>query len=173
MPIVIVVTENEVKRDAIYDAFKEYFYYEEINIEMIKVLSNVPRQPFDQETILGANQRIKNLKKEILDNKKEYDYLVAVEAGVIQLEENWYNIQFILIENKEGKQSSGFSQAFMIPAQYINTVKNTSINTVFKRLFGEERDGLYIITHGITERAKCIKDGTVMALAGLVNGERW
>ena len=172
MPTVIVASDNKVKRNAINDAFKEYFS-ERINIKMISVLSDVPRQPFGQETVMGAKRRMKKLKKCTKKFQIKYDFLVAVEAGVINLNGYWYNIQFVLIEDSKGKESSGISQGFCIPPQYISKVKATSINRVFVDLFGERKDWLEVITHEYSNRRKCIKDATVMALAGVVNGPEW
>jgi non-canonical (house-cleaning) NTP pyrophosphatase len=48
---------------------------------MINVASNVSNQPIDEETQIGAFNRINNLYK-LLQNK-EYDYLISIENGVM------------------------------------------------------------------------------------------
>lgn len=169
---IFVATENIMKTQAVKETFKEYFD-EETNVEMVSASSEVPRQPINEATIIGAQNRIKNLKSLLEERKQQYDFLVAVEGGIVQLRQNWYNIQFVLIENNHGKRSSGISQAFEIPTKYIDKAKATSINVVFANIFGKEKDGLEIITHGLTERTESIRQGVRMALAGLLNGEKW
>ncbi len=169
MPIVIVATENVQKVKAVYKAFMEYFD-EEVIMETVKVESGVPKQPVNSETIRGAEKRINNVKRKV---NKKYDYIVAVEGGIMYLGRDWYNMQFVLIEDSTGKRSSGISQAFCIPHKYVKSVINSSINQVFVKQFQQPGDGLSVITHGIIERRDCIKQGTIMALAGLLNGDIW
>ena len=79
MPIVIVATENVQKVKAVYKAFMEYFD-EEVIMETVKVESGVPKQPVNSETIRGAEKRINNVKRKV---NKKYDYIVAVEGGIM------------------------------------------------------------------------------------------
>jgi len=74
---VIVASENPVKIEAVKSAFKVYFH--DVSIEGFQVGSGVSVQPLtDIETITGARNRVKELRKRIYDA----DNRVAIEGGV-------------------------------------------------------------------------------------------
>lgn len=172
MTNVIIGTENPQKREAVREAFEIYFG-DEINVEMINVSSDVPKQPLNSQIMEGAENRIQNMKHSI--RSEEYDFLVSVEAGIMQIGKRYYNLQYVLVENmKTGKKSTGISQMMEVPKKYINFAVKTSINNVFRMLFGNDlTDGISILTKGEIERRGLIKSGAVMALAGQVNQDIW
>ena len=168
MTNVIIGTENPQKRDAIRDAFEIYF--DDVNVTMLSVSSEVPKQPMNLEIPRGAENRIRNMKPLVSDEK--CDFLVSVEAGIMQIGKRYYNLQYILVENmKTGKKSTGISQMMEIPKKHIKLARKTSINNVFRNVFGDDKiDGISILTKGETERGALIRNGAVMALAGQLNG---
>lgn len=172
MTNVIIGTENPQKREAVREAFEIYFG-SEINVEMINVSSDVPKQPLNSQIMEGAENRIRNLKHFIRD--EEYDFLVSIEAGIMQIGLRYYNMQYVVVENaKTGKRSTGISQMIEIPQKYVNFAVKTSINNVFRMIFGNDlTDGITILTKGEIERRGLIKSGAVMALAGQVNSDIW
>ena len=172
MTIVIVGTENPQKREAIRDAF-EYYFGDDLKVDMVSVDSEVPKQPRDSEIIRGAENRIRNMHK--LETSKKCDYLVSVEAGIMEIDNRYYNLQYVLIENtKTGKKSTGISQMLEVPGKHVDVAIGTSINNLFRTLFGGDSvDGVSILTRGATERGAMIRGGAVMALAGQLNGETW
>lgn len=169
---IIIATENPQKRDAVREAFKIYVD-DEINVNMISVSSEVPKQPINSQIIRGAENRIRNMKSLIAG--ENYDFLVSVEAGIMQIGKRYYNLQYVLVENaRTGKKSTGTSQLLEIPKKYIKLAKNSSINNVFRNIFGcDKEDGISILTRGGTERGAMIQNGAVMALAGQLNGDIW
>lgn len=172
MTNVIIGTENPQKREAIREAFKIYFG-DEINVEMINVSSEVPKQPLGSQIMRGAENRIRNMKH--LITCEECDFLVSVEAGIMRIGKRYYNLQYVLVENmKTGKQSTGTSQWLEVPKKYVGLARKTSINNIFRTIFGSDLiDGVSILTHGEVERRGLIKNGAVMALAGQVNDNTW
>ena len=169
---IVVGTENPQKRDAIREAFKLYFG-DEVNAIMVSVDSEVPKQPVDDQIMRGAENRIKNMHN--LTMREKCDFLVSVEAGIMRIGKRYYNLQYVLVENtKTGKKSTGISQLLEVPKKYVNLATTTSINNVFRTIFGSDRvDGVSILTHGQSERGAMIRGGTVMALAGQLNGDIW
>lgn len=169
---VIVGTENPQKRKAIEVAFTKYF--DDVSVKMVSVSSGVPKQPIgDSEIVRGAENRIRNLKPLFASNK--FDYLVSVEAGIMRIGKRYYNMQYVLIENtKTGKKSTGTSQLLEVPKKYVKIAVKSSINNVFRRLFGNDKiDGVSLLTHNEVERENLICNGAIMALAGQINGEKW
>lgn len=172
MTNVIIGTENPQKRDAVRDAFKIYFG-SDVNVQMINVASDVPKQPLDSQIMAGAENRIKNLKRSIIG--KDYDFLVSVEAGIMHIGKRYYNMQYVMVENtRTGKRSTGISQLLEIPKKHVHFAATTSINNLFRTLFGnDDIDGISILTNGEAERGAMIRNGAVMALVGQLNGDIW
>lgn len=172
MTSVLLGTENPQKKEAIREAFR-YYFGDELKVDMVSVDSEVPKQPRDSEIIRGAENRIRNM--HMLETSKKCDYLVSVEAGIVQMGKRYYNLQYVLIEDtKTGKKSTGISQMFEVPGKYVNFALKSSINNVFRTLFGGDRvDGVSILTRGAAERGSMIREGAVMALAGQLNGDIW
>lgn len=164
MTIVKVATTNAVKLEAIESAFRQYF--DEIKIIAEKVESGVAEQPTNDLIFQGAENRLDLLKKE------NYDFLVACEGGLLNQMGYWFNIQAVLIEDKNGKRGMGMSQGYEIPRQYIQAAINTSIAAVLDDVF-EGRGGIRELTRGYCRRGDLIKDATIMALTRVLNGSKW
>lgn len=172
MTNVIIGTENPQKREAVKEAFRLYFG-NEVNVEMVNVSSDVPKQPLNSQIMEGAENRIRNMKHSV--RVEDYDFFVSVEAGILQIGNKSYNVQYVVVEDaKTGKKSTGISQMIEIPPQYVEFALKTSINNVFRMIFGNDlTDGISILTRGNIERKGLIKSGAVMALAGQVNQDIW
>ncbi len=172
MTTVVIGTENPQKRDAIREAFRVYFN-DDVNVDMINVDSEVPKQPMDDQIIRGAENRIRNMKPLVPWGK--YDFFVSVEAGIMRIGKRYYNLQYVLVENtRTGKKSTGISQMIEVPKKYIKLATRSSINNVFRTIFGDDKvDGISILTRNQIERGALIRAGAVMALAGQMNGEIW
>ena len=161
-----VGSANHIKLDAITIAFEHYF--EDVQVRGYDVESHVPSQPVDDEVYQGAENRLMELKKDL----EEYDYLVSCEAGLIYQHGRYFNVQIVLIEDKNGKKGFGLSQGFEIPRKYEQEVINSSIAKMLNRVF-EGKGGIRVLSKGQFTRTKLIEDATVMALARVLNGEIW
>lgn len=166
MTNVVIGTENPQKRDAIRNAFEIYF--DNVNVSMLSVSSEVPKQPMNSEIPRGAENRIRNMKP-LVTNDDQCDFLVSVEAGIMKIGRRYYNLQYILVENvKTGKKTTGISQMIEIPKKYIKLARKTSINNVFRTVLGDA-NGISGLTKGEVDRGVLIRDGAIMALAGQLN----
>lgn len=165
-----IATTNPVKIEAIKEVFERYFSTDNLKIQAIHASSGVSEQPINEEVFEGALNRIKNVKKEI--EKNEYDYIVSCEGGLICLAGRWFNTQVVMIEDKKEKQSTGLSQSYPIPQKYVKRIMETSIATVLDEIFKGE-GGIRKLTRNEITRKELVKSGTVMALTGIINGDKW
>lgn len=168
MTIVKVASKNALKVEGISCAFK--YYFNDLQIESIQVKSEVSVQPIGEEVFIGAENRLNELKK--LYKSNEYDYLVSCEGGLIKQYNQWFNVQVVMVEDGNGKISTGLSQSYPIPKKYINKIINTELSFVFDELFGG-KGGTRMITKDVLTRVDLIKNGTIMALTGMLNGDIW
>ncbi|MCI8470567.1 MAG: DUF84 family protein [Clostridia bacterium] len=122
---ILMGTENPGKIEGARQAFAKYCT--NFEIEGIAVDSEVGNQPFDEEILLGAKNRIKNLRKYAEENEIEVDYFIASEAGIINLLGDWIDINAAVVENSIGYQSVGISQGFPIPEKYMDEIKQSEL----------------------------------------------
>ena len=163
---VVAATMNIVKLAAIKVAFEHY--YENVQVRGYVVESKVPEQPIHEEVYKGAENRLKNLK----EISEDYDFLVSCEAGLIEQCGHWFNVQFVLVESKDGKRRAGFSPGFEIPEKYVMQAIKTSVADVLDDVF-DGAGGIRVLSKDMFTREKLIHDGTIMALSGFLNGEKW
>ncbi|NCC70789.1 non-canonical purine NTP phosphatase [bacterium] len=98
MKKVIIASKNPVKINAVKLAFEKYFNEDLFIFEGIEVFSEVSDQPLsDLETYNGANNRVNNAMKEILDA----DYYVGIEGGIEKKNDfDWEVFAWIVIKSK-------------------------------------------------------------------------
>lgn len=173
---ILMGTKNPGKIEGAKKAFEEYF--ENIEIEGIAVPSEVNDQPIDNEIFLGAKNRVKNLKLYAKENNLEADFYIASEAGIINFDGDWVDINTAIIESKDGFQTIGTSQGFQIPERYMPEIKETELGKVMDKIFdgdnlGKGKGGISRLTKDVVSRIELTKNAFVMALIGHINGDIW
>ena len=173
---ILMGTKNPGKIEGARQAFSKYF--ENVEIEGISVDSEVGDQPVNEEIILGAKNRVKNLKKYAEENNLNVDFFIASEAGITNLLGNWVDINGAVVEDSKGFQSIGTSQGFPIPDKYIDEILETELGKVLDKIFhGKElskgKGGISFLTHDEISRIDLTRNAFIMALTSHVNGELW
>ena len=173
---ILMGTKNPGKIQGAKEAFEKYF--DNVEIEGIKVSSEVGDQPFNKEILLGAKNRVKNLKKYAKENNIEVDYFVASEAGISNLLGEWIDINAAVIEDNNGIQSVGISQGFQIPDKYIDEIRETELGKVMDKIFeGQElakgKGGISYLTKDEVSRIDLTRNAFIMALIKYINGDLW
>ena len=173
---ILMGTKNLGKIEGVKRAFKRYF--DNVEIEGIPVDSEVGAQPINKEIVIGARNRVKNVKEYAKKNNIDADYYVASEAGITDLLDEWIDINTVVIENKEGKQSVGTSQGFPIDAKYIDEITSTELGKVMDRIFKRHglntgKGGISILTHDEVSRIDLTENACIMALIKFINQGVW
>ena len=173
---ILMGTKNPGKIEGAKQAFEKYF--NNIEIEGISVESEVSNQPINKEIIIGAKNRVKNLKKYARNNNIEADFYISSEAGVTDFLGEWIDINLAYIEDKNGMQSVGTSQGFPIPEKYIDEIKETELGKLMDKLFNEKemgkgKGGINILTKEEVTRIDLTKNAFIMALTTFVNDNIW
>lgn len=110
---ILVGSKNPVKINAVKEAFEKHFG--EVEVLGISVPSNVPDQPINEETLIGAENRARNLFNFNKEQNLNADYFVGVEGGIINQHNRWFAFGGMCIINKEGKIAFGTSPHFELP----------------------------------------------------------
>lgn len=169
-------TKNPGKIEGARQAFEKYF--DSVEIEGISVESEVGNQPFNEEILQGAKNRIKNLKEYANTNNIKADFYIASEAGITNLLGEWIDINAVIIEDSKGFQSIGTSQGFPIPDKYIEEIKETELGKVMDRLFsgkelGKGKGGISFLTKDEITRIDLTRNAFIMALTRFINEDIW
>lgn len=163
----VIATENPGKIQGAKEAFGTYFPNFNIEIRGCKVVSDAPEQPFYDEILQSARGRVDFLLKN--NDFKDVDYYLASEAGIIKILDKYININLALVRDKNGYESVGISQGFMIPENLINDVKEQSLGKVLDRLLNakdlsKNLGGIYNLSGGIINRVDLVKNSFITAL---------
>lgn len=173
---ILIGTKNMGKIEGAKQAFEKYF--RNVEIEGIKVPSEVGDQPINEEIFEGAKNRVKNVKEYAKSNDIKADFYIASEAGITNLLGEWIDINVAVIEDNNGFQTIGSSQGFQIPEKYVKEIIDTELGKVMDKLFSKNnlnigKGGISILTHDEVSRIELNKNAFVMALIGHINGDLW
>ena len=159
MTFVIVASKNEAKLKGVKMAF-ERWNFEDLKVMGMESESGVPDQPFGEDVLKGAMNRLEWLKT----HSTQYaDYYVACEGGVIESCGMYFNVQFTAIENSNGIIRFGMSQGFQIPAQYVQKVKSKGLAFVMDCKF-DGKGGVRVLSNEQMTRANLVEASSTLAL---------
>lgn len=172
---VLIATKNPGKIEGAKLALECFF--DDIEIVGVPVESNVPDEPVNRETLIGAKNRISNLEKYAKEKGIEADMFFAIESGITNELGSWCIINIAVIKDKNGYESFGTGPAFPVPARYVEPIKQKSLGTVMDELLqGNElskgKGGISFLTKGVISRIDITKEAFVMALTQFIN-ENW
>ena len=172
---ILVGSKNPVKVSGAKLAFENYF--ENVSVEGISVSSNVSNQPFDDEILLGARNRVENLKNYAKTNNIDADYFCAIESGITNKMGFYMNFNIAVIVDKNGNEGIGTSDGFPIPERYIDEIRKTEFGVFMDKIASTENikqnsGGVYLLTRKIT-REDLTTHAFIMALTQFINGEKW
>ena len=173
---ILMGTKNPGKIEGAKQAFEKYF--ENVEIEGIAVKSDVADQPFDKEILIGAKNRVRNLKEYAQKNNIKADFYIASEAGITNLLGDWIDINTAVVESKEGLQSIGISQGFPIPNKYIDEIRKTELGKVMDKIFNRQelskgKGGISLLTKDQISRIDLTEMAFIMALTKYINEDKW
>ncbi len=173
MTKIIVASLNPVKIQAVENGFRKIFPESTIECKGISVPSEVSDQPMtDAETLLGAENRIKNACK--LSDKA--DYYVGIEGGIDTFGEDMQVFAWIVIKsgNKLGKSRTG---SFILPKKVTSLVKQgkelgVANDIIFNKRNSKQKNGAVgILTDNIIDRTSYYTEAVVLALIPFKNAD--
>lgn len=172
MPTVAIASTNLAKITAVKDAFARVFPTEEFEYKALASASEVSDQPMSrEETLLGATNRIKNLKAQT-----RADFYVAMEGGVEYEGENMFGIGYAVVENNN-HQTSARTATFPLPPKISKLLQQglelaQADDIVFKRTDGRNQNGTVgILTNNIYTRSMIFQEAICMCLIPTINQE--
>ena len=128
-----IATNSVDKINGIKSAFSRFFNLKDTEVEIFHqaVESGVPEQPFDEETYLGAQNRVKSL---ISSEDTNADYYVSCEAGIESCMGIYFNVQVVCIFDKEARKFVfGKSAGWQVPTEDIEVIKEINLDSYLRR----------------------------------------
>ena len=178
---IFVASTSKHKVDAVKNVSQKIFVNEEVHVAGQKAASGINEQPVgNEETLLGAMNRLEALKKII--GTTVYDLLVSFENGVILVQvggtEKWFDLGWVFVEDKSGKQGIAHSIGIEFDAQYVQEAhekgfETTTVGSVIAAHTGaDSTDPHSYLTNGALSRSQMLSDSYRAALGQVLRREK-
>ncbi len=165
---ILVGSQNPVKIQSVKNAFSNYF--ENIIVEPFNVDSNVPEQPVNNDTFIGAKNRVNELKKIDKNKNLNADFFVGIEGGIMEIYSTWFAFGCMCISDKKNKFGFGTSPLFELPDKIIRELLNgKELGIVMDEMTGEnntkhKEGAIGYFTNGVMNRTQLYIPGLITAL---------
>jgi len=170
---VIIASQNPVKIEAAKVGFGKMFPDQKFSFHGESVSSDISDQPMtDEETLTGANNRVKNVVQKIPDA----DYWVGIEGGLQRQEQGQMEVfAWIVIRSKNGKIGRSKTGTFFLPKRIVRLIEQEkelgeADDIVFRQTNSKQKSGAVgILTGDMITRSKYYSEAVILALIPFKN----
>lgn len=125
---IVVSSQSQVKLDAVKNALTALGI--EAEIIGIKVKSNVPEQPMDDETLLGARNRAANAATHARQLAPDADLYISIENGIYtQTDGRYIDKAVVLAVAKDGTEAIAYSEGVEFPKDCVEEARRRGFDT--------------------------------------------
>lgn len=167
---ITIGTTSELKIRALNKALKNLKI--KANIISKKAKSGVNDQPFGySEITLGAKNRALNSIE-----KDDPDLSLGIENGLIEIENNYFDIACIYVISSAGDESISYSAGYFTPKWIIDEIKSkhTEFGHITQRISGDsEKDPLRYFSKTLLTREEILVQAIEIALIKIFFKERY
>ncbi len=167
MSKVIIASLNPAKIQAVEQAFGQAFPTKSFDFEGVDVASEVSAQPMsDQETLLGARNRVRNAKIAVADA----DFYVGLEAGI----EGTETYAWMVIESATQRGESRSSSLPLPPKVLALLAQGIELGDVMDQLFSvhnikQKGGAIGLLTNNVLTRSSVYQQALLLALIPFIN----
>ena len=170
---IAICSINPAKLQGVKSAIKKIFPNLKIKYSTIKSSSGVSIQPFEEETLLGALNRAKN----IFSDDSSYDYIISIEAGLFfeKKMNEYFDRHYCVVIDLYGRITTGHSAGFIIPQKVTEEIlKGVELEVAFDRVYntknvGEKNGVVGVLTKNRVKRALLVEQAVLMAFVPRLN----
>lgn len=173
MKRLVVASHNPVKQAAAANGFQKLFPDEAFEIIGVDVPSGVSEQPFNDEILKGAENRM----NAAFALEPQADYWVGIEGGAEQDNHGMMVYAWITIRDTAGKVGRGRTSAFYLPPEVARLVAGgMELGPADDKVFGQTNSkqaggAVGLLTGNIMTRTDYYAEGVVMAAIPFKNPE--
>ncbi|MDO8624580.1 MAG: inosine/xanthosine triphosphatase [Candidatus Diapherotrites archaeon] len=169
-------SKNPAKIASVRGAFELFF--DDVLVEGIEVASGISVQPFDDDTFIGAKNRVDELLKRRATNLVKDllpDFVIGLEGGVASEFNRHFVFAVACIADAKGRIAFGQSGRFELPDGVVVRLKaGEELGAVMDDWTNEKdlkhRGGAVgLLTNGKIDRAAFNRDAVVLALSVLLH----
>ncbi|MBC7107654.1 MAG: inosine/xanthosine triphosphatase [Methanomassiliicoccales archaeon] len=161
-PIVVKVgSDNPVKIRAVRSVMKKI--YSNVIISASKVENHVGEQPWGEDTLKGAIERAKRA-------IEDADFGVGIEAGVFEMKDGLFDVQYCAIIDKIGRITIGHGSGFKLPSCIEKDLRNgKTVGKIFEEIsetrnIGRKQGAIHFLTKGLMTRQKLTEQCVLAAM---------
>jgi inosine/xanthosine triphosphatase len=166
---IAVGSANMVKVSAVRSVMERI--YGDVRITAINADSGVPPQPFGEQTHQGSVNRA----KAALGN---HDMAVGIEAGVFEMLDGLYDIQYCTVIDSRGKMTCGQGPGFRYPDAVADLVRSgMTVGDSMRRIYGEtdigkKQGAIGLLSNGLLDRKTLTEQAVIAAMVPRLWDER-
>lgn len=174
---IILGSNNISKKNSVILALNELGIID-YDIMCMSVDSNVSSKLINDETLIGALNRNRNLLYYCQENNIAFDLLVSIEGGYEQILDSYFIITYATIINNDGESFVGKSQGLQISREMFEWVKKgKSLNKVIELLEdsveNKKENGISgYLTDSYYKRANFDSSAVISAFVALLNKDK-
>ncbi len=167
-------SKNVSKQRSILIAMTE-LGFDDVSITTVDVNSSVSSRPINDETLIGARNRNKNLYNYCMENDISFDLLISIEGGYEQIDDTYFIVTYASILDQKGNEFIGKSNGLQITERMFNHVKDgKSLNEVIESILGnssnKKDNGITgYLTNGYYRRDIFESSAVISAMETLLN----
>lgn len=171
---ILLGSKNPSKANAIKLAMQS-IGYNDIKITPIDVPSQVSSKPINEETLIGAQNRNKNLYKYCQENNIDFDLLISIEGGYEQVNNTYFIVTYVSIIDNKNNEFIGKSQGLQISKAMFDWVSdgkslNKIIDSIIENSENKKANGISgYLTNGFYKRDIIDSSAIVSALQSYIN----
>lgn len=166
LPKVYLASESELKLRSVSKSLRDLNL--RYQIKGVATESKVSEQPSSiKETLSGANNRLDDIKLKVKDN---YQYLVAIESGIVKFDEfeNYIGCVACVVENDKGQREISFTTDMFFPKEFTDLVpsKYPDLGVLVQKEYGAiEKDPYLYISNNKIDRMDTLDLAVKAAIA--------
>lgn len=171
---IVLGSKNVSKQRSILIAMSE-LGFDDISITTINANSLVSSKPINDETLIGARNRNKNLYDYCRENNISFDLLISIEGGYEQIDNTYFIVTYASIVNQSGDEFIGKSTGLQITENMFDYVKagkslNKVIESIINSSSNKKDNGITgYLTNGYYRRDVFESSAVISAMQTLLN----
>ena len=171
---IVLGSKNVSKQRSILIAMSE-LGFDDISITTIDANSLVSSKPINDETLIGARNRNKNLYDYCRENNISFDLLISIEGGYEQIDNTYFIVTYASIVNQSGDEFIGKSTGLQITENMFDYVKagkslNKVIESIINSSSNKKDNGITgYLTNGYYRRDIFESSAVISAMQTLLN----
>ena len=171
---IVLGSNNVSKQRSILIAMSE-LGFDDISITTIDANSLVSSKPINDETLIGARNRNKNLYDYCRENNISFDLLISIEGGYEQIDNTYFIVTYASIVNQSGDEFIGKSTGLQITENMFDYVKagkslNKVIESIINSSSNKKDNGITgYLTNGYYRRDVFESSAVISAMQTLLN----